>query len=222
MTTETHDNLSVATLRATSEGSPLPPRALAETALWATYLWNSWWLLPIVARVAVPLARAGDAARIHLLRASSDGPVGAAEHARTVHRQPLARSHLLRRRRAVPTPFLSHLCDNGLSGESVGGLIGGDGTHSILFDMDGTRAAVRQRAIPSGENFPPASRERRARTHGVRPRRAHPPRSPFGTSRRSAHPNTACVTSASSAAGTAPSRMVPVASRRMPVMMGWP
>lgn len=59
MTTETHDDISVATLRATSEGSPLPPRALAETALWATYLWNSWWLLPIVARVVVPLARAG-------------------------------------------------------------------------------------------------------------------------------------------------------------------
>lgn len=59
MTTETPDDIAVATLRATPQQSPLPPRALAETALWAAYLWDSWWLLPIVARVIIPHARAG-------------------------------------------------------------------------------------------------------------------------------------------------------------------
>ena len=47
-------------------------------------------------------------------------------------------------------------------------------------------------------------------------------RSPLGTSTRSISPNRACTASASPAAGTAPSRIRPTSSRRMPVRIGCP
>jgi len=56
---ETTNDISVATVTATSESSPQPPRAMAETAFWATHFWSTWWLLPILTRVVVPSARAG-------------------------------------------------------------------------------------------------------------------------------------------------------------------
>jgi hypothetical protein len=51
---------------------------------------------------------------------------------------------------------LSDLCLGGLRGDRIGGVIGGDGSRSIFFDMDGTRAAVRQRAVPGGQEYPAA------------------------------------------------------------------
>jgi len=51
---------------------------------------------------------------------------------------------------------LSDLCQEGLRGDRIGGVIGGDGSRSVFFDMDGTRAAVRQRAVPGGEEYPAA------------------------------------------------------------------
>src|SRR3546814_524943 len=47
-------------------------------------------------------------------------------------------------------------------------------------------------------------------------------RSPRGVSARSTSSNTPCTSSASSAAGTAPSRIRPMSSRRMPARIGWP
>jgi len=49
---------------------------------------------------------------------------------------------------------LSDLCLEGRRGDRIGGVIGGDGSRSVFFDMDGTRAAVRQRAGPGGEEYP--------------------------------------------------------------------
>jgi hypothetical protein len=59
MIAETTNDISVATVTATSESSPQPPRALAEAAFWATHFWRTWWLLPILTQVVVPSARAG-------------------------------------------------------------------------------------------------------------------------------------------------------------------
>jgi len=49
MIAETTNDISVATVTATSESSPQPPRAMAETAFWATHFWSTWWLLHFVA-----------------------------------------------------------------------------------------------------------------------------------------------------------------------------
>ncbi len=47
-------------------------------------------------------------------------------------------------------------------------------------------------------------------------------RSPWGTSQRSASSNSPCTASANAAAGTAPSRISPISSSRMPVRIGCP
>jgi len=59
MTAETPEDISVATLSATSTLDPMPPRAMAETAVWARHFWQAWWLIPMVAYVCPLPRRAG-------------------------------------------------------------------------------------------------------------------------------------------------------------------
>src|SRR5688500_13616995 len=59
MPAETTEDISVATLTATSAPDPVPPLAMAELAVWARHFWNAWWLIPILSTVIVPSGRAG-------------------------------------------------------------------------------------------------------------------------------------------------------------------
>lgn len=58
----------------------------------------------------------------------------------------------------MENPFLSDVCRNGLSGSRLGGVQGSDGSRALLFDADGTRQGVRQRALPEDESRPPLRR----------------------------------------------------------------
>ena len=60
---------------------------------------------------------------------------------------------------ALRSLFLDDLLSRPLSKErQPGGLVGREGTVRIVFDIDGTREAARQRALPQTEELPPAFR----------------------------------------------------------------
>jgi len=60
---------------------------------------------------------------------------------------------------ALRTVFLEDLCSRSLEkGEKTGGLWDRQGNQWIVFDVDGTRQAARQRALPSTPDLPPAQR----------------------------------------------------------------
>ena len=63
---------------------------------------------------------------------------------------------------ALRTLFLDDLLSRPLSNASheqqTGGLMDRAGTSWIVFDIDGTREAARQRALPQSEDLPPAFR----------------------------------------------------------------
>ena len=60
---------------------------------------------------------------------------------------------------ALRTVFLEDLCARPLEREEkTGGLWDRQGTHWLVFDVDGTRKAARQRALPSTPDLPPAHR----------------------------------------------------------------
>lgn len=54
--------------------------------------------------------------------------------------------------------FLEDLCRRPLTKEKSGGLWDRQGTHWVVFDVDGTRQAARQRALPHTSDLPPAHR----------------------------------------------------------------
>jgi hypothetical protein len=54
--------------------------------------------------------------------------------------------------------FLEDLCRRPLSKEQPGGLWDRQGTHWLVFDVDGTRQAARQRALPHTSDLPPIQR----------------------------------------------------------------
>ena len=61
---------------------------------------------------------------------------------------------------ALRTLFLDDLLSRPLSNDSeekqTGGLVDRAGDQWVVFDIDGTREAARQRAFPKGEDLPPA------------------------------------------------------------------
>ena len=59
MTTETSEDIAVATLSATSTPAPVLPRALAEMLVWARHFWNSWTLVAMCTTVIVRFQRSG-------------------------------------------------------------------------------------------------------------------------------------------------------------------
>ena len=63
---------------------------------------------------------------------------------------------------ALRTLFLDDLLSRPLSNDSnekqTGGLVDRMGSEWMVFDMDGTREAARQRALPQTEDLPPPSR----------------------------------------------------------------
>ena len=60
---------------------------------------------------------------------------------------------------ALRTLFLEDLCARHLEKEEkTGGLWDRQGTHYLVFDVDGTRQAARQRALPSTPDLPPVQR----------------------------------------------------------------
>lgn len=61
-------------------------------------------------------------------------------------------------------PFFFDLTHHGLTGEWLGGVFGADGSRVLLFDVDGTRQGVRQRAVPTGAAHPPVHRRSGAAT----------------------------------------------------------
>ncbi len=78
--------------------------------------------------------------------------------------------------------------------------------------------------VPSWDDLrsPLRGRNCRARPRGAAAQARASRRRPRGVITRSASSNMPCTSSASSAAGTAPSRIRPMSSRRMPVRIGWP
>ncbi len=63
---------------------------------------------------------------------------------------------------ALRTLFLEDLVARPLEKEEkLGGLWDRQGTHSLVFDVDGTRQAARQRALPCTPDLPPAQRRLR-------------------------------------------------------------
>ena len=54
--------------------------------------------------------------------------------------------------------FLEDLCRRPLTKEKPGGLWDRQGAHFLVFDVDGTRQAARQRALPHTSELPPAQR----------------------------------------------------------------
>ncbi|MBP9107395.1 MAG: hypothetical protein KBF56_11615 [Gemmatimonadaceae bacterium] len=66
---------------------------------------------------------------------------------------------------------MSDVCRDGLSGAASGGVRAPDGSRSILFDADGTRQAVRQRALPEDDARPPLRRRAKAAEPGYRGRK---------------------------------------------------
>jgi hypothetical protein len=54
--------------------------------------------------------------------------------------------------------FLEDLCRRPLTKEQPGGLWDRQGTHWLVFDVDGTRQAARQRALPHTSDLPPTQR----------------------------------------------------------------
>lgn len=58
--------------------------------------------------------------------------------------------------------FLSDLSAQGFAAKKCGGLFDRDGRRWLLFDIDGTRACVRQRAIPTTGDYPKGRRRRPA------------------------------------------------------------
>ncbi len=60
---------------------------------------------------------------------------------------------------ALRTVFLDDLLSRPLSNEKqIGGLVDRVGNTGVVFDIDGTREAARQRALPQTEELPPACR----------------------------------------------------------------
>ncbi len=59
---------------------------------------------------------------------------------------------------AFRTLFHKHSLADGWSLETIGGLWDRQGRRSIVFDVDATRQAARQRALPCGAELPPAKR----------------------------------------------------------------
>jgi hypothetical protein len=60
---------------------------------------------------------------------------------------------------ALRTLFLDDLLGRPLSADKqAGGLVDRAGTTWVVFDLDGTREAARQRALPQTDDLPPASR----------------------------------------------------------------
>jgi hypothetical protein len=57
--------------------------------------------------------------------------------------------------------FLENLCDHSLTEGKPGGLWDRQGSHWLVFDVDGTRQAARQRALPQTPDRPKASRRLR-------------------------------------------------------------
>ncbi len=53
---------------------------------------------------------------------------------------------------------LDELCQHGFTGEQLGGLFDRNGHRLIVFDVDGTRQAARQRALAIGTELPPPAR----------------------------------------------------------------
>ncbi len=67
MTAESPNDISVASVVASSQPDPLVPAGLAECAIWARHFWNTWQLLPICTMVTVPMRRVGDYAFVDIL-----------------------------------------------------------------------------------------------------------------------------------------------------------
>jgi hypothetical protein len=60
---------------------------------------------------------------------------------------------------ALRTIFLDDLLGRPLThDQQTGGLVDRAGNTWVVFDIDGTREAARQRALPQGEDLPPAFR----------------------------------------------------------------
>ncbi len=55
---------------------------------------------------------------------------------------------------AVRQQFAHDLCQHGFSGDLLGGLVDHSGHHLLIFDVDGTRQAARQRALVTAAEFP--------------------------------------------------------------------
>ena len=66
---------------------------------------------------------------------------------------------------------MSDVCRDGLSGAASGGVLAPDGSRSILFDADGTRQAVRRRALPEDDARPLLRRRAGAAAPGYRGRK---------------------------------------------------
>ena len=61
-------------------------------------------------------------------------------------------------------PFFFDLTRDGLTDAWLGGVFGADGSRVLLFDVDGTRQGVRQRAVPTDPAHPPVHRRSAAAT----------------------------------------------------------
>lgn len=59
MSAETPEEISVATVLATSTPAPTPPPSLSELAAWARVFWDSWMVMAVCSTVHVPFHRAG-------------------------------------------------------------------------------------------------------------------------------------------------------------------
>ena len=169
-------------LSATEEQERRAPQWLAELAVLAEEFRVSGALSKLNERVHVPRGRAGDYETMDFVLASLAHAVSNQQYLRGTYRQiegfePLlaglwgrrdvpSRSALSRWSKDVSPSSLKELgqvlfedqLEHGVRGEALGGLYDRLGQRHVVFDGDGTRQAVRQRALIDTAEYPPARR----------------------------------------------------------------
>ena len=65
---------------------------------------------------------------------------------------------IARARDSFRTLFEQHAFADGWTAETIGGIFDRQGRRSLVFDVDATRQAARQRALPCGSDLPSAKR----------------------------------------------------------------
>ena len=169
-------------LMATQKSLPAPPPWFAQATILATWFWKTGVVLDIQKNVLVPRGHSGtftttDFLLSVLLYAVSNehslkGFFAAATPWRTLlaglwnrEDQP-SRSAFSRFLADVPDDavaslralFFQNLLQHGLQGPLIGGVSDRSGQRHIVFDVDGTRQAARQRSLVAGPDYPPARR----------------------------------------------------------------
>lgn len=169
-------------LKATQDSQPVPPPWFAQATVLATWFWKTAVVLAIQKNILVPRGRSGRFTTTDLLLAvllyavSNEHSLKDFFIAATPWRTHLAglwnrevqpsRSAFSRFLADVPDDavaslralFFQNLLQHGLQGPLIGGVSDRSGRRHIVFDVDGTRQAARQRSLVAGADYPPARR----------------------------------------------------------------